>query len=96
MVLSQFCTVTVCRAMSITSPSAFWLGISIQSPIRTRPSPLICRLAANERIVSWNTSISTALAAPRPVSTCSRFTPARIAIAISAASTYSTILATCR
>ena len=66
-VLSQFCTVTVCRAMSTTSPSAFWLGISIQSPTRMRPSLLICTLATNDRIVSWNTSITMAVAAPRPV-----------------------------
>ena len=31
-VLSQFCTFTVCRAMSTTSPSAPYSGTSIQSP----------------------------------------------------------------
>ena len=67
MVLSKFCTVMVCSAMSMTSPSAFWLGISIQSPMRTRPSPLICTLATSDRMVSWKISISTAVAAPRPV-----------------------------
>jgi len=34
-VLSKFCTVTVCNDISMTSPSAFKDGISIQSPIRT-------------------------------------------------------------
>src|SRR3546814_3697092 len=37
-VLSQFCTFTVCSAMSMTSPSAFRSGISIQSPTRSMRS----------------------------------------------------------
>jgi miniconductance mechanosensitive channel len=35
LVLSKFCTVMVCNDISMTSPSAFRDGISIQSPIRT-------------------------------------------------------------
>ena len=33
MVLSQFCTLTVCKAISTTSPSAPYSGTSIQSPL---------------------------------------------------------------
>ena len=66
MVLSQFCTFTVCSAMSITSPSAFCCGISIQSPTRTMSFELICILATSDSSVSWNTSSSTAIIAPRP------------------------------
>ena len=95
-VLSQFCTVTVCRAMSVTSPSAFWLGIWIQSPSRTRPSLPICTLATNDRIVSWKISRVTAVIAPKPVRTWTNLAPIRVANTERAASTYTTILATCR
>jgi hypothetical protein len=36
MVLSQFCTRTVCSETSMTSPSAPYFGISTHSPTRTR------------------------------------------------------------
>ena len=49
MVLSQFCTFTVCRAMSITSPSALSCGISIQSPTRSMSLPDSCMLATSDR-----------------------------------------------
>ena len=68
MVLSQFCTFTVCRAMSITSPSAPTCGISIQSPTRSRSLEASCTPATKDRMVSLNTSISTADMAPRPES----------------------------
>jgi len=70
-VLSQFCTFTVCRLMSITSPSAFWLGISIQSPTRSMSLLDSCMLATSDSRVSLKTSISTAVIAPRPVSSTS-------------------------
>ena len=66
MVLSQFCTFTVFRAMSITSPSAPTWGISIQSPTRNRSLDDNCTPAVNDKMVSLNTSISTADMAPRP------------------------------
>lgn len=66
MVLSQFCTFTVCRAISITSPSALSWGISIQSPTRTMSLELSCTLATRESRVSWKISMSTAAMAPRP------------------------------
>lgn len=52
MVLSQFWTLMVWSAISVTHPSAFWLGISIQSPIRTMSLEEICMAATTERIVS--------------------------------------------
>ena len=52
MVLSQLRTLTVCSATSITSPSAFWLGISIQSPIRTMSLVPSCTPATTDRMVS--------------------------------------------
>ena len=67
-VLSQFCTLTVCRLISITAPSAFSLGISIQSSTRSMSLLANCTPATNDRIVSLNTSISTADMAPRPES----------------------------
>ena len=96
MVLSQFCTVTVCRAMSVTVPSAFWPGISIQSPTRTRPSLPICTLATKERMVSWKISMTTAVIAPSPVSTCRNFAPMSVAKIDSPASTNTASLTTCR
>ncbi|MNV86342.1 hypothetical protein D3C71_1803690 [compost metagenome] len=87
---------TVCKAMSITSPSAFWLGISIQSPMRTRPSPLICTLATSDRMVSWKINMNTAVAAPRPVIRCNSSTPTSTATMDRPATTNTTILATCR
>jgi len=65
-VLSQFCTFTVCSAMSITSPSAPNCGIEIQSPTRTMSLVAIWTLATSERMVVRNTSSSTAMRAPSP------------------------------
>ncbi|MNZ87642.1 hypothetical protein D3C78_1065060 [compost metagenome] len=80
MVLSQFCTLTVCRAMSITSPSAFSAGISTQSPTRTMSLEVICTLATRESRVSWKISISTAAMAPRPESRISGERSIRLAM----------------
>ncbi|HEY4317243.1 MAG TPA: hypothetical protein VGN04_06560 [Herbaspirillum sp.] len=80
MVRSQFCTLTVCRAMSITAPSAFNCGISIQSPTRTMPLELIWTLATIDSSVSWKISISTAAIAPIPDSRISGERSASVAI----------------
>lgn len=68
MVLSQFCTFTVVKLISITSPSALLLGMTIQSPIFTMRLDINCIPATNPRIESLNTSISTADTAPSPAS----------------------------
>ena len=65
-VLSQFCTLTVWSAMSITSPSQPAWGTLTQSPIRTMSLEAICTLATSDRIVSRKTSMSTAASAPIP------------------------------
>ncbi|MNT20260.1 hypothetical protein D3C72_1555640 [compost metagenome] len=65
-VLSQFCTLTVCSAMSLTKPSALDCGISIQSPMRSMSLLVSCVLATSDNSVSLNTSSSTADSAPRP------------------------------
>src|SRR3546814_7330587 len=65
-VLSQFCTLTVCNAISMTKPSAPAWGISIQSPMRSISLEVICALATSESKVSLNTSSNTADKAPRP------------------------------
>ena len=51
-VLSQFCTFTVCRAISITSPSAPYSGTSIQSPLFIMLFCPICTEATKDNIVS--------------------------------------------
>ncbi|MOA11457.1 hypothetical protein D3C78_1314000 [compost metagenome] len=66
MVLSQFCTLTMLSAMSITKPSAPTWGISTQSPTRIMSFEPSCTPAVKDRMVSLNTSISTADIAPRP------------------------------
>ena len=65
-VLSQFWTLTVWSATSITSPSAPYFGISIQSPTWIMSLPVSCTEATSDRIVSRNTSSSTAVIAPMP------------------------------
>ncbi len=65
-VMSQFCTLTVCSAMSTTAPSAPSCGISIQSPTRSMSLEASCNPAVKDSSVSLNTSISTADIAPRP------------------------------
>ncbi|MNI59500.1 hypothetical protein D3C73_1146650 [compost metagenome] len=52
MVLSKFCTLTVCRVMSTTSPSAPTCGISIQSPTRNMSLLVSCTLATKDSSVS--------------------------------------------
>ena len=71
MVLSQFWILTVCRATSITSPSAPYWGISIQSPTLTMSFAVSCTLATRPRMVSLNTSSRIAVIAPRPLSSSS-------------------------
>ncbi len=96
MVLSQFCTFTVCSAMSMTSPSAFWLGISIQSPTRTMSLELSVTLATSDSSVSWNTRISTAIIAPRPDSRITGERSISAATISTAATTNTTIFSSCR
>jgi len=84
-VLSKFCTLIVCSAMSITSPSAGALGIVIQSPTRTMSLELSWIEATSDRIVSLNTRISTAAIAPRPDSSSSGDCPIRIEMTRTAA-----------
>ena len=66
-VLSKFWILIVCRATSITSPSAPYFGISTQSPIFTMSLLVICRLATTDRIVSRKMRSSTADMAPMPL-----------------------------
>ncbi len=96
MVLSQFCTFTVCRAMSMTSPSALSSGTSIQSPTRTRSLEEICTLATRDSRVSWKINISTAAMAPRPDSRIRGERSMRAAIMSSVAMANTRILITCR
>ncbi|MNE14128.1 hypothetical protein D3C80_1069890 [compost metagenome] len=96
MVLSQFCTLTVCRAMSITSPSAFSSGISTQSPTRRMSLEEICTLATTESRVCWKISSSTAAMAPRPESRISGERSISVASIRMAASAYTAISSTCR
>ena len=66
MVLSQLRTRTVVNAMSITSPSAFAPGTTIQSPIWIIPLPESVTPAVRPRIESLKTNISTAESAVMP------------------------------
>ena len=66
-VLSQFCTFTVVNATSMTSPSAPYFGISIQSPTATILFALSCMPATSPSMASLNTSKSTAINAPNPL-----------------------------
>ena len=95
MVLSQFCTFTVCSAMSTTSPSAPTWGISIQSPTRSMSFDASCTPAVKERMVSLNTSISTADMAPRPDSRISGERSISAATITIAPSSMSTSLPSC-
>ena len=70
-VLSQFCTFTVVKLISSTSPSAPWLGITIQSPMRIILFAINCTHATKPNIVSLNTNISTAAKAPIPTNRAS-------------------------
>ena len=96
MVLSQFWTLTVCRAMSITSPSALAWGIDTQSPIRIMSLDMICTLATNDRIVSLKTSISTAAKAPSPERKTRGERFRSTAAATIPAAMYASRLSTCR
>src|SRR5690606_39445521 len=53
------------RLISITSPSAPYFGISIQSPTRMESFADTCTLATKPSIVSLKTNISIAEAAPK-------------------------------
>src|SRR5690606_21020857 len=65
MVLSQFCTLILLRLISITSPSAPYFGISIQSPTPIELVADTCTLATKPSIVHLKTTISIAEAAPK-------------------------------
>ncbi len=95
MVLSQFCTLTVFSAMSITAPSAPACGTSIQSPTRSMSLPSICSPAAKDLMMSWNTSISTADMAPKPDSTISGDLSASAAIMMTTAAIATTSCPIC-
>ena len=66
MVKSQFCTLTVVRLISCTMPSALRAGIDIQSPGLSISLTDTWMEATSPKMVSWNTSISTAAMAPMP------------------------------
>ena len=65
-VSSQFRIFTVFNVISSTVPLATPLGNCIQSPIRSISLAESCTPATNPRILSLNTSISTAADAPKP------------------------------
>ncbi|MOA13996.1 hypothetical protein D3C78_1340710 [compost metagenome] len=67
-VLSQLRTFTVVRPMSVTAPSAPYFGISSQSPMLSMSLAESWMPATRPRIGSLKTSISTAVIAPRPLS----------------------------
>ena len=67
MVLSKFFTLTVFSVISITVPSAPYLGIEIQSSTRNISLADSWMPATNPRIVSLNTNIRMAADAPIPV-----------------------------
>ena len=71
MVLSQLRTFTVVSAMSITLPSAPNFFISIQSSGRSMSLAESWMPATKPRMLSLNTSSSTAVMAPRPLSSTS-------------------------
>ena len=85
----------VCRAMSITSPSADSCGISIQSPTRTMSLLAICTLATSDSSVSLKTSNSTAVIAPRPLSSSNGERSIRTETISTPEIRKSTILASC-
>ena len=67
MVWSQLRTFTVVKVTSMTSPSAPYFGIEIQSPGRSISLALSWIPATSPLMVSWNTNIRIAVPAPRPV-----------------------------
>ncbi|MNM82300.1 hypothetical protein D3C81_943270 [compost metagenome] len=95
MVLSKFCTLTVCKVMSTTSPSAPTCGISIQSPTRSMSLLVSCTLATNDSKVSLYTNRITADMAPRPDSSNSGERSIRVATMMIAPKMNKTIFASC-
>ncbi|MNC50845.1 hypothetical protein D3C75_1001110 [compost metagenome] len=81
MVLSQFCTFTVFREMSVTLPSAPYLGISIQSPTRTMSLEANCTPATSPSRESLKMMRSTADKAPIPLNRRRGLLPARVEMA---------------
>ena len=67
MVLSQLRTFTVVSVTSMTSPSAPYFGIVIQSPGRSISLAVSCTPATKPLMVSWKTNIRIAVPAPKPV-----------------------------
>ena len=92
-VLSQFCTFTVCRAISITSPSAPKAGASIQSPNLTSRLEAMVKLATRDRMVSRKTRMITAISAPMPDNNTHGDLPVSTAMVINVPTTYRKILA---
>src|SRR5690606_32858591 len=64
MVLSKFWTFTLLRLICSTVPSAPYFVISIQSPTRTESLADTCIEATKPKMVSLNTNIKIAEAAP--------------------------------
>ena len=95
-VLSQFWTLTVCSAMSMTSPSQFACGTLTQSPMRIMSFDAIWTLATSDRIVSRKISMRTAASAPRPERKNTGDRPARIATITTPAARWATSATTCR
>ena len=94
-VLSQFWILTVCRPISITSPSAPKFGISTQSPTRSMSLPAICMLATKPMIESLKTSRMIAVIAPRPVRSVVGDLPISVATETIPTPSHSTIFTTC-
>ena len=68
MVLSQFFTFTTVSPISVTTPSAPYLGMDIQSPHWSMSLADSWTEATNPSMASLNTSIMTAAEAPSPAS----------------------------
>ncbi|CSC86148.1 Uncharacterised protein [Vibrio cholerae] len=76
---------TVVRLISITEPSAPYLGISNQSPTESILLAESCTPATKPRIGSLNTNIKTAVIAPKPLSRITGDLPIKIEVKNSAA-----------
>ena len=94
-VLSKFWTFTVVSATSSTSPSAPYLGISIQSPGVTIWLADNWMPATNPRIGSLKTSIRTVVITPSPLKSSAGDSPMITESATMNAPPYSTSFATC-
>ncbi|MNR48350.1 hypothetical protein D3C85_1675800 [compost metagenome] len=95
-VLSKFCTFTVVRLISKISPSAPYLGMVIQSPIRTISLVVTCMLATKPIMVSLNINNSTADIAPMAVKNATGDFPVRLENNTTVPKRYNKIRMTCK